>query len=145
MAKVAKEALQATEVLFELILAHKRLFHAIAKANGLSPQQAATITHLEPGEGMPMNALAELLMCDASNVTGIIDKLEARGLAKREQGEDRRVKVLTLTEAGIALRNTMRARVMQPPTWLLNLSREDQVQLNAILQRAKELFSAEEP
>jgi DNA-binding MarR family transcriptional regulator len=144
MAKVAKDVAQTAELLVELLTAQKRVFHAVAKAHGLSPQQAITISHLEPGQGMPMSALAELLMCDASNVTGIIDKLEARGFAKRGQGEDRRVKVLTLTEAGLALRETLRARVMQPPPWLLGLSREDQLRLHEILQRAKLLLNAGE-
>lgn len=36
------------------------------------------------GRPLPMRALAELLGCDASNVTGIVDRLEARGLVRRE-------------------------------------------------------------
>ena len=48
-----------------------------------------------------MSGLAELLFCDASNVTGIADRLEARGLIERRSaGGDRRVKVLALTSAG---------------------------------------------
>lgn len=136
MAKVSKEVSEATELLFEVMQAHKREFHAAAKERGLSPQQAITLFHLEPGQGLAMNAIAELLVCDASNVTGIVDKLEARGLARREQAEDRRVKVLTLTEAGSSLRDELRAQLMAPPGWLLGLSREDQRSLRDILKRA---------
>ena len=32
---------------------------------------------------MPMSALAQALQCDNSNVTGIVDRLEASGLAER--------------------------------------------------------------
>ena len=44
-----------------------------------------------------MSSLAELLVCDASNITGIADRLEARGLVERRSvGADRRVKTLAL-------------------------------------------------
>lgn len=142
MAKITKEASEAAQLLFELTSAQKRLFHAAAKEHGLSPQQAATLWNLEPNKGMPMSALAELLMCDASNVTGIIDKLEARDLAMRGQAEDRRVKVLTLTEHGERVRAAIRAQLLTPPAWLLSLSRDDQRALRDSLRRASEALRA---
>jgi DNA-binding MarR family transcriptional regulator len=138
MKKPSKEAREATELLHEVFMGHKRVFHALAKEHGLSPQQASTLLNLVPGEGCTMNAIAEFLMCDASNVTGIVDKLEARGLARRGQGEDRRVKVLTLTADGAALRDKLREVLHAPPAWLLALSRDDQRTLIDILTRAVE-------
>jgi DNA-binding MarR family transcriptional regulator len=143
MKKPSKEAREATELLHEVFMAHKRGFQALAKEHGLSPQQAATLLNLVPGVGMPMNGIAEFLMCDASNVTGIVDKLEARGLARRGQAEDRRVKVLMLSPEGEALRTTLREVLHAPPSWLLALSREDQRTLVDILQRANESARAE--
>ena len=140
MLKAPREASQTAEILYELMQVHKRAFHALAKEHGLSPQQMATVWSLEPETGMPMSTLAELLVCDASNVTGIVDKLEARGFAKRGQAEDRRVKVLTLTDEGVALQRMMRERLLQPPQWLLSLSREDQHQLFEILKRGQEFL-----
>lgn len=142
MAKVSKEASEASELLFELLMAQKRRFHAAAKALGLSPQQAATLLHLEPGQTLTMSAIAELLMCDASNVTGIVDKLEARDLAARGQAEDRRVKVLTLTPQGERVRASVREQVMGPPAWLLQLSREEQRALRDSLRRASDAMHA---
>jgi DNA-binding MarR family transcriptional regulator len=139
VAKVGKEAAEATELLFELLQAYKRQFHTFAKEQGLSPQQAVTMMHLSPDEGLPMSAIAELLMCDASNVTGIVDKLEARGLAKRGQGEDRRVKVLTLTAEGERMRSALREHMLTPPGWIADLTREDQRALRDILRRASTL------
>lgn len=144
MGKPGKDTAEIAERLFELVQAHKRLFTLTAKEHGLSPQQAATVVHLEPGQGMAMSALAELLMCDASNVTGIVDKLEARGFARRVQAEDRRVKVLTLTEAGEELRNTIRERMMAPPPWLTKMTREDQRLLKEVLGRACEAMRGSE-
>ena len=57
-----------------------------------------------------MGRLARGLACDASNVTGIVDRLEARGLIERRPGaSDRRVKVLVITREGERLRATMLA------------------------------------
>ena len=48
--------------------------------------------HLDADEPLPMSALAGALQCDNSNVTGIVDRLEAAGLAERRPAErDRRV------------------------------------------------------
>jgi len=132
----AKEANEAAELMFALFHEYKRGMQALAKDQGLTQQQLVTLWSLSPGQGLAMSALAEILMCDASNVTGIVDKLEARGLAKRTQAEDRRVKALTLTPEGEALRVEMRARMVQPPRWLLRLSRDDQRALRDILRRA---------
>ena len=52
-----------------------------------------------------MSALAQLLVRDASNVTGIADRVGAGGLVKRQSaGQDRRIKVLALTVAGTDFR-----------------------------------------
>lgn len=49
----------------------------------------------------PMREVADRRHCDASNVTGIVDRLETRGLVvRRTPADDRRVKELVLTEEG---------------------------------------------
>jgi MarR family transcriptional regulator, organic hydroperoxide resistance regulator len=138
MSKLSKEACEASELMFELLMAQKRSMHVAAKELGLSPQQAATIWNLAPGEGLAMNALAELLMCDASNVTGIVDKLETRGLVRRGQAEDRRVKVLVLTEQGENMREILRDRLLAPPEWIASLTRAAQRELRDLLRGALE-------
>src|SRR3954468_23937393 len=49
----------------------------------LSPSQAQLLYLIEPDRPVPMNELANGLYCDASNVTGLVDKLEARGFIER--------------------------------------------------------------
>ena len=52
-----------------------------------------------------MSRLADTLSCDASNVTGLVDRLESRGLVRRQpSARDRRVKVLHLTPTGARVR-----------------------------------------
>ena len=56
---------------------------------GLGFAQAHALRMLDPEEPLPMSALAERLFCDASNVTGIVDRLESRGLVERAQRRGR--------------------------------------------------------
>ena len=65
-----------------------------------------------PDEPLPMSALAGALQCDNSNMTGIVDRLEAAGLAERRPGgADRRVKTVVLTRRrGRRERGRRRAR-----------------------------------
>jgi len=67
------------------------------------------LVHLEPAEGRTMAELASLLICDRSNVTAIVDKLEERGWATRVRGKagDRRFTSVMLTPEGRALRERM--------------------------------------
>jgi MarR family transcriptional regulator, organic hydroperoxide resistance regulator len=139
MAKVTREAREATELLIEILHVNKRRFQGAAKDFGLSPQQCVVVLNLPPGQTMPMNAFAEILMCDASNVTGIVDKLEARGLVRREQGEDRRVKVLRLTADGEAMHTSMKERMLTPPAWIADLERDDLRALRDVLRKVSEL------
>jgi DNA-binding MarR family transcriptional regulator len=107
---------------------------------GLAPMQAMALTTLQPGDAVPMSALAGLLMCDNSNVTGIVDRLEALGLVERRPAErDRRVKAVALTQQGIAVRGVVQERMSDPPPPLKRLSEEDAAALLDILQRALEV------
>ena len=81
--------------------------------------------------------MARWLTCDASNVTGIVDRLEARGLVERRPDPgDRRVKMLALTDEGVALRDEIVRRLAMPPEPLAALPRADQRALRDILRLA---------
>jgi MarR family transcriptional regulator, organic hydroperoxide resistance regulator len=104
---------------------------------GLAPMQSMALMTLRPGEPMPMSALAQALMCDNSNVTGIVDRLEAQGLVERRPSEqDRRVKTLVVTPKGVELRKELERRMGTPPPPLARLSEADAVALRGILERA---------
>jgi DNA-binding MarR family transcriptional regulator len=123
--------------MFELIHLSKRRFVAIASEFDLSPPQVMALRQLDPAEPKPMSELAVALRCDNSNVTGIIDRLEDRGLVERRPGEhDRRVKMLMITERGAQVRAGLAARLDEPPEALANLSPEDQLALRDIMRRA---------
>ena len=72
------------------------------------------------------DALAQEWLCDASNATFIIDRLEERGLAERRSvPSDRRVKMVVLTARGNRMRGRVLERFFEPPPELLELSRTD--------------------
>ncbi len=102
----------------------------------LSPAQCHVLQRIEPGRPMPMGQLAETLACHASNVTGLVNRLESRGLVRRRPSEaDRRVKVLDLTPTGARLRALMLERMTTPPAALRRLSLGEQRALVRILSR----------
>jgi DNA-binding MarR family transcriptional regulator len=84
-----------------------------------------------------MSEIATALHCDNSNVTGIVDVLEAKGLAIRQPAErDRRVKLIALTDEGRRVRASLMRAVEKPPAWLAGLSETDQRALGKLLRRA---------
>ena len=120
------------------MISSKPRWMAINQEFDLAPQQAIALRILGGGP-RPMGELARYLMCDSSNVTGITDRLEERGLVRREPGEkDRRVKMLVLTEEGEKIRAEVTKRLAEPPPWLADLPETDQRKLKAILEAAIE-------
>jgi DNA-binding MarR family transcriptional regulator len=80
--------------------------------------------------------IAERLHCDPSNVTFLADRLEERGLVRRESDPaDRRVKALALTAKGVAVRDRFTGALAQGPT-LARLSDDEQRRLADLLARA---------
>jgi MarR family transcriptional regulator, organic hydroperoxide resistance regulator len=128
---------EAWELLFDLLMTERARVPVIAAEFDLSPTQVHVLRLLEPGSPVPMGRLACGLGCDASNITGIVDRLEARGLVERRAGErDRRVKVLIVTDRGLELRRRLLVRMAEPPEPIARLSPDDQRALTAILRRA---------
>jgi DNA-binding MarR family transcriptional regulator len=101
----------------------------------LTAAQGHTLRVLDPEKPVAMNTLADALVCDASNVTGIIDKLESRGLIARQGAEhDRRIKMLAVTEKGRRLREQLCARMLQPPAAVAALPAEARRRLTDLLR-----------
>ena len=122
-------------LLQRIAFSERPAFVAVAREFDLLPQHVIALRSLE--RPIPMSELARLLACDNSNVTGIIDRLEERGLVERRAAEhDRRVKLVALTAAGKRLKKGVEARMAVPPAPIEALSPEDQRALLDILRRA---------
>src|SRR5437762_14094529 len=128
---------EAQKLFFEIGMDQRARVGTALTELGLTFAQAHALRLLDPERPLPMSALAERLFCDASNVTGIADRLEARGFVRRQSSEgDRRVKALTITPAGTKLRKQVMELMSQPPDAIAALSEADQRALRDILARA---------
>jgi DNA-binding MarR family transcriptional regulator len=79
----------------------KRDVREVADEEGLSTAQLDVLRRLRHHGPTPMRRLAERLNCEASNLTGLVDRLEIRGLVERRPDPgDRRVRLLALTDEG---------------------------------------------
>src|SRR5437764_13374230 len=116
-------ACEAWQLLVKFFFTQRADLPMLASKFELSPAQCHVLHLIEPDRPIPMGRLAEALACDASNVTGLVDRLESRGLVRRQPcADDRRVKSLELTPAGVRLRSTVVERITHPPYSLAPLS-----------------------
>lgn len=130
-------ASEAWLLMSRLFQANRGAFFAACADVKLSPPQVMALRLLEPETPMPMSELAGLMHCDNSNITGIVDRLETRGLVTRRPAtHDRRVKHLVVTEEGAEIRTRLQGLMSQAPEPLLRLSAAEQRQLLALLEKA---------
>ena len=130
------EVCQAWELLTKLFFAQRGQLPGVAGELNLSPVQCHVLYLMRPDQPIPMGRLAETLACDASNVTGLVDRLESRGLIARQASPaDRRVKVLALTPTGARLRERLHERMAAPPEPFRRLSAAERRTLVKILAR----------
>src|SRR5258707_3860209 len=91
----------AWSLLVRLFFAQRANLPPLAAELQLSPAQCHVLHLIEPERPIPMGQLAETLACDASNVTGLVDRLESRGLVRRRPSAgDRRGRVPVPTPTG---------------------------------------------
>ena len=139
MVEAADPGREAWLLLFQLFRTKRREVAALHSDFDLNPAQVHLILNLDPARGVPMSELAEALACDASYITGLADKVEARGLVQRQPNpDDRRVKLLRLTEKGAGIRDKLIERVSIPPRFIAALSQADKLALKDIFTRATE-------
>lgn len=132
---VAGEAWALITRLF--FLEGKPRFPAIAAELDLSPPQALALRLLD--RPRPMGELAQAMHCDRSNITGIVDRLEENGLARRVGAErDRRVKLIEATEEGRRVREELTQRLAEAPEAIAGLPERDARTLRDILHKALE-------
>ncbi|MBC6458358.1 MarR family winged helix-turn-helix transcriptional regulator [Actinomadura sp. HBU206391] len=125
-----------TDLVFQVAGRLRAGFNATAAELDLPPAQALALANLR--SPAPMRELAEWLACDASNVTGIVDGLERRGLVTRQPDPtDRRVKHLVLTEAGERKRAALRSRSHATAIELFNLPGDDRLRLRDLLAQVQ--------
>ena len=128
---------EIVEHLFALVDRLRVGFEATAAAFDLSVAQAKALRHVAAAGPGPMRDLACRLRCDASNVTGIIDRLERRGLVERRASpSDRRIKSLVATRKGDEVARALWIEVRARALTLMHLSDDERAMLVSLLRRA---------
>ncbi|HEY2427689.1 MAG TPA: MarR family transcriptional regulator [Acidimicrobiales bacterium] len=134
---------EIVEHLFALVERLRGGFEAAVAAFDLSAAQAKALRYVAHAGPVPMRDVADRLGCDASNVTGIVDRLEQRGLLQRQAAPaDRRIKSLVVTRRGSEVAGAMWIQVMAGAVGVMGLAEEEQMQLLALLRRLDRAPSA---
>ncbi|MFF3287173.1 MarR family winged helix-turn-helix transcriptional regulator [Streptomyces sp. NPDC003023] len=116
--------LEVVELIGTVVARYHEEYEQAAAEHALTGAQARVLglLSLEP---TPMRRMAQKLKCEPSNVTGIVDRLEARGLVERRPDPgDRRVKLAAATAEGRATARRLRES--------LDFAREPLAQLTAV-------------
>ena len=126
---------EAEVAMFDFVDAYDRAYETAAEQHGLTPAQACVLGRLTRPWGM--SELATVLGCDASNITQIIVRLEARDLVRRETGpHDRRSRQIVRTPEGGARYAEFEGSFAFARSAVSQLSLAEQEQLTALLRKA---------
>ncbi|MFD5545066.1 MarR family winged helix-turn-helix transcriptional regulator [Streptomyces sp. NPDC127079] len=113
-------------------------YEEAAGEHALTGAQARLLSLLSL-EPLPMRKLAQKLKCEPSNVTGIVDRLEARGLVERRPDPaDRRVKLAAATDEGRRVARDLREGLRFAREPLAGLSDAERLSLRDLFRRMLE-------
>ncbi|MEU6080395.1 MarR family transcriptional regulator [Streptomyces sp. NPDC047108] len=113
---------------------YSREYEAAAAQHDITPQQVKVLLALDETP-LPMRRIAERVGAEPSNLTGVIDRLQARGLVERRPDpNDRRVKLLATTEAGEAAAKDLQGRLCFASDPLVALGDDQRRELRDLLR-----------
>jgi len=123
--------------LFRVAINAKHGLMNIADQHKLTIMQMYTLCLLEADTSIPMSSLTSMLHCDASNVTGIVERLFSQKYIKREENpHDRRSKMIALTPKGARLcEKIAQSLALYQPANLQTLSEKQKQQLLELLTK----------
>jgi DNA-binding MarR family transcriptional regulator len=127
--------MEVVELIGDVVARFYQDYEEAAADHTLTGAQARLLSLLSL-EPLPMRKLAQKLKCEPSNVTGIVDRLEARGLVERRPDPaDRRVKLAAATEEGRRVARSLRESLRFAREPLAGLSDEERTALRGLLRR----------
>ena len=134
-----KDALQPFyNSLMEFLALSKQQMFKIAAEYGLTSTQAFILLLITQEDRRTMHSFCNILGCDASNITGIVDGLERKGLVTRaDHPTDRRVKMLQLLPKGEQIRSDILTQMSdRNESYILSkLTSDELAQFTALIQK----------
>ena len=122
--------------IYDFVYAYDAAFERAAQSVGLSGPQACLLVQLARGS-RTMGELAVELVCDASNVSQMVGRLEAQGLVARQPDpDDRRTRQVSITESGIEATRDVDSRFSLPSEGVARLSGDEREHLSRLLTKA---------
>ena len=118
------------------LLSNKRLQDDLEKL-ALTPPQFYVLATIGYAGGLPFGEIGEKMMVTVSNLTGIVDRLEEKGLVARERdAHDRRIVRVKLTEKGAKLcKNTIPLFEKSLAQFFSPLDKPQQKELSSLLRK----------
>lgn len=127
--------MEVVELIGDVVARFYTDYEEAAGEHALTGPQARLLSLLS-AEPLPMRKLAHKLKCEPSNVTGIVDRLESRGLVERRPDPaDRRVKVAAATDDGLRVARDLREGLRFAREPLAGLSEDERRSLRDLLSR----------
>ncbi|MFE9603368.1 MarR family winged helix-turn-helix transcriptional regulator [Streptomyces hokutonensis] len=131
--------LEVVELIGDVVARFYEDYEDAAGDHSLTGAQARLLSLLSL-EPLPMRKLAQKLKCEPSNVTGIVDRLETRGLVERRPDPaDRRVKLAAATDEGRQVARSLRESLRFAREPLAGLSDDERLALRGLLRRMLEI------
>ncbi|MFI7410156.1 MarR family winged helix-turn-helix transcriptional regulator [Streptomyces sp. NPDC049627] len=127
--------LEVVDLIGSVVARYYEEYEQAAAEHALTGAQARLLSLLSL-EPLPMRKLAQRLRCEPSNVTGIVDRLESRGLVERRPDPaDRRVKLAVATPEGRQVARSLRDSLRFAREPLAGLSEDERLALRDLLRR----------
>ncbi|WP_326697344.1 MarR family transcriptional regulator [Streptomyces sp. NBC_01754] len=127
--------LDVIELIGDVVARYHEEYDRAAATHALTGAQARVLALLSL-EPMPMRKVAHRLKCEPSNVTGIVDRLELRGLVERRPDPaDRRVKLAAATAEGVRTARRLRDALDFAREPLAELTKAERGLLRDLLRR----------
>lgn len=107
----------------------------------LTPVQYAALVAVKDNPGIDATRIAGLIAFDRTTISGVLERLESKGLIQRTSNDaDRRAKLLVATAAGKQLLKKAEPRVKQAQARILSpLDEDEQSLLLALLSKLVQL------
>jgi DNA-binding MarR family transcriptional regulator len=130
-----ERAAEAWRLMFEFLMRSAPQRLRSQQKHGLTPNDSRALFSLDK-DGKPIGMLAREWGCDPSTATWLVDRLERTNLAERVPSpDDRRVKLVRVTDKGTETIKDLMAAYHQPPPEMARLSQHDLDEVVRILTK----------